>query len=299
MNDTHHSERVHACAPGLGARLRQAREHAGMSRSQLAARMHVLTRIVEDIESDCFERLGADVYIRGHLRSFSREVGLAWSDIEPMLAPSRQEAAPIPIAVAATPRWRANLEAIGHRSVYVTLTVAIVAPIVWLAGSHQLPDTAAPLTLLQPSTRSDAAVAQPAEQRPAVLATASMTPRLPAVVPGVLDPLADSAAASSTDAGRRDESADVAGEWRFVFAEQSWFELYDRDGRRLVHELVPAGAEYRFPEADIGQVALGNAAAVTVHSGADTLDLTRFRQGNVARFAVSSSGEVVSRSSGG
>ncbi|PKL97595.1 MAG: hypothetical protein CVV17_11780, partial [Gammaproteobacteria bacterium HGW-Gammaproteobacteria-7] len=138
MIDIDTSDHV-ACRPeGLGERLRRARENAGLSAAQLASRMHVLVRIVNDIEQDRFDRLGADVYVRGHVKSYAREVGMALSEVESYICQQPAEVAPEMICVSPRSRWQASLEAMGHRSVYIALTLAIVAPIVWLAGNHQL-----------------------------------------------------------------------------------------------------------------------------------------------------------------
>ncbi|MDZ4350681.1 MAG: DUF4115 domain-containing protein [Xanthomonadaceae bacterium] len=294
MIDIDNSDHVACCPEGLGERLRKARENAGLTAHELAARMHVLVRIVNDIEHDRFDRLGADVYVRGHIKSYAREVGMPLSEIESFICRKPAEVAPEMICVTPRPRWQASLEALAHRSVYIVLTVAIVAPIVWLAGNHRLSVADQPLALLDapagPGVNSlaVAGVVDGAVRAP-VIAPASLTPRLPPAEP-------EQDAPSSTKPNRADAEE---GQWQFVFTGDSWFELYDRDGNRLIHELVRAGTDLRFPVARIGRVALGNASDVEVLSGASKIDIERFQQGNVARFAVSSDGEAVARTSGG
>ena len=273
---------------GVGIRLRAAREAAGITIPELAARLHVLARIVEDIESEHFERLGARVYVRGHLRSYAREVGLPWREIEP-LAADPVSCPPELVCMAPTPRWKAQLELLGHRSVYLILTIAIVAPIVWLASHRQLPDLAAPVSLSANAVADSGAVpasidAQTtAVQRPQ-LAPASLALRLPS--------------APATEAWTESE-ADFqpasGGEWRFVFSEDSWFELYAPDGRRVEHRLVKAGEALDFSAALVGRVALGNASAVRVSHGEESIDLAAFLSGNVARFEITAGGEPVPR----
>lgn len=289
------SDHVACCPEGLGDRLRKARENAGLTGHELAARMHVLVRIVDDIEHDRFDRLGADVYVRGHIKSYAREVGMPLSEIESFICSKPAEVAPEMICVAPRPRWQASLEAMAHRSVYIVLTLAIVAPIVWLAGNHRLSVADQPLALLDApagSSGDSLAVAGGVDGavRATVLAPASLTPRLPS---------AEREPEASLPTQPNDRADVGEGQWQFVFTGDSWFELYDRDGNRLVHELVRAGTDLRFPVTRIGHVALGNASDVEVLSGASKIDIARFQQGNVARFAVSSDGEAVARASGG
>jgi cytoskeleton protein RodZ len=60
---------------GAGARLRAARENRGLSAPDAAERLHFDPRIVEALEAEDFPALGADVYVRGHLRRYAELVG--------------------------------------------------------------------------------------------------------------------------------------------------------------------------------------------------------------------------------
>ena len=52
----------------LGSRLRFARESKGLTISELAAKVRVREVLLKHIEKDEFEKVGADVYVRGHIR---------------------------------------------------------------------------------------------------------------------------------------------------------------------------------------------------------------------------------------
>ena len=60
---------------GIGARLRTAREKRALTLLQAAERLHLDTRVVEALEAEDFAALGADVYVRGHLRRYAEAVG--------------------------------------------------------------------------------------------------------------------------------------------------------------------------------------------------------------------------------
>lgn len=280
---------------GLGERLRQARLAAGIDQARLAERMHVLIRIVDDIENDRFERLGAEIYIRGHLRSYAREVGLDRLEIE-AIVPVSTTAPSTLVCMAPTSRWQARLDAVTHRSVHIALTAAIVVPLIWLATNRQLPAAPEHLAVLPPIAETTSGTAaksgSPVETAAAPqLASASLTPRL--------------FGSSSEQAGLAGNSGNdqvptgPVGQWTFIFAAESWFELVDPDGRRLVHELVPAGAKLRFEPDQVGRVTLGNAEVVKVELAGEAIDLSPYRRANVVRFAVSSQGKPAPLSSDG
>lgn len=63
-------------APPLGERLREAREHLGVSIDAAAERTRIRPHVIEAIEASDFEPCGGDFYARGHLRSLARILGL-------------------------------------------------------------------------------------------------------------------------------------------------------------------------------------------------------------------------------
>lgn len=76
------------------------------------------------------------------------------------------------------------------------------------------------------------------------------------------------------------------------FLGESWVEVLDTRGMRIERGLVAAGEERRYAPGQVGSVTIGNADAVEVRVAGQSLDLAPYRSANVARFAVSSSGEI-------
>src|SRR3546814_4276970 len=62
----------HAC----GQRLRAAREAAGLSVAEVASRLKTPSRFIEAPAAAEWDRIGAPVFVRGQLRSYSRLLGL-------------------------------------------------------------------------------------------------------------------------------------------------------------------------------------------------------------------------------
>ncbi|MGN6451899.1 MAG: helix-turn-helix domain-containing protein, partial [Steroidobacteraceae bacterium] len=71
---------------GIGARLRGAREQRGLTLLQAAERLHVDARVLQALEAEDFGALGADVYVRGHLRRYAEAVGESGLELQELYA---------------------------------------------------------------------------------------------------------------------------------------------------------------------------------------------------------------------
>jgi cytoskeleton protein RodZ len=255
---------------GCGARLRKAREAAGLTQADVASRLKMPVRVVQSLEAEDWSRLGAPVFVRGQLRSYSRLLGLMTA---PMVAASGVAVVEPPVLVPRTytPPMQRLTEQLARRLVYIVLTAAIIVP-VWLATRPHLGIVAhdsAPLdmpvqskTISVGSAASPAGVAQP-DPSPLVASLAPMP-----------------------------SSAPQGPELALRLRGDSWVQVTATDGHTLEQSLLHAGDERRFPVAEIGSVVLGNASAVTVSRDGRPLDLAPYLRSNVARFTVSSAGSL-------
>ncbi len=263
---------------GTGLRLRQAREAAGLAVSEVAAAMRVPARVVESLEAEDWDRLGAAVFVRGHLRSYARAVGLPADAFQPE---GELPAVPAPALKPRTytPRYRRIAEQVARRMVYVVITATLAVP-VWMVTRGHLDGTPAEVASLDidPSSAAtrDAAFREQ-QQRPYV---ASMTP-LQSRQPRRVQP------APEPDAREADTPA-----LSLQFTADSWVEISASDGSMLEEALVRAGEQRSFEAGEVGQVVLGNAGAVQVSRFGDIQDIGPFQRANVARFTVSSDGSL-------
>ncbi len=262
---------------GCGRRLRKAREAAGLSQSDVAARLKMPVRVVNSLEEEDWSRLGAPVFVRGQLRSYSRLLGLTTA---PMMDASGVAPIEPPTLTPRTfiPTSRRITESLARRFVYIVLTAAIAIP-VWLATRSHLGDItheAAPLdmpALGSSSPARDVTGPRDENQDPGtvVASLASLPARHPAPRP--------SASATASALSLRMEG-------------DSWVEVIGSDGQPLEQSLLHAGEHRQYARGDVARVVLGNAAAVKVSRNGKTLDLEPFKRANVARFTVSSDGSL-------
>lgn len=262
---------------GIGERLRQARVRAGMSPAEAGTKLKMPTHVIEALEREDWARIGAPVFVRGHLRSYAKLLGLPADAIAANVAVPAARAAEL-VPRTYTPRVQRMAEQTGRRLVYVLITATIAVP-VWLAtrshldggASDAVPlDGAATLTLPQPATTAPA-------EGDAVSTRAQVEPLVASIAPMPQRPQAEAAA---------------AGDLTVSFNGESWVRVTAPDGSVLEQALVQPGQQRVFKSDQLGQAVLGNAEAIALQYQGRPVDLTPYIRANVARFTVSSDGSL-------
>ena len=287
----------------LGQRLRAARERAEIGRDEVARRTRIAPAFIQAIEEGRFERLGANVFARGYLRSYARAVDLpdavvgVWEGrVHRVL-----EDAPAPSLAATSPR-RSSRQ-VASPIVYTLLTVLIAVPAYYgvrQAQQSPLLYSSAPKarvesfeTSVAPATGqasdTDATVALPAEIASEELRTTSnAVPKADAwrqPVMASLTPMLGNA----NDPG----PAPVPLDLRHVqvrLTAPSWIEIVASDGRVIERSLLPKGSmrEYSVPRS--ARVRIGDVDAVELRADGKVIDLTPHTQANVATLTLDEAG---------
>jgi len=261
---------------GIGERLRQARVRAGISPAEAGAKLKMPTHVIEALEREDWSRIGAPVFVRGHLRSYAKLLGLPADAIAANVAVPAPKAAEL-VPRTYTPRMQRVVEQTGRRLVYVLITATIAVP-VWLATRSHLDgsvndavplDGAASLTLPQPATttRNDPATASARVQAEPLVASIAPMPQRP-------------------------QATAAASDLTVSFNGESWVRVTTPDGSVIEQALVQPGQQRVFKAGQLGQAVLGNAQAIAVQYQGRPVDLTPYIRANVARFTVSSDGSL-------
>ena len=118
---------------GCGARLRKAREAAGLTEADVAAKLKMPLSVVRSLEAEDWNRLGAPVFVRGQLRSYSRLLGLATAPVHAAsgVAPVQP---PVLTPRTFTPPMQRLAEQLARRFVYLVLTAVIEVPVSLATG---------------------------------------------------------------------------------------------------------------------------------------------------------------------
>lgn len=261
-----HQNPDHAALAGCGERLRAARVAAGMSMDDVAARLHMPVRVVRSLEAEDWSRLGAPVFVRGQVRSYSRLLGLTTAPMMEALDVGPVEPTRL-VSRTHTPKLHWWAEQVGRRLVYIVLTLSLAIP-AWVATRQHLGtgvEGVAPL---------DAPLATQAD------ATAADTPRTMVASMAPMSATTPRAAAGS-----------AAAEIVLRVRDETWLEVVGSNGESLAKGLLAGGSERRFPAAQVRSLVIGNAAAVDLESAGKPVDLDG--RAGIVRFAVSSDGSLV------
>ena len=271
-------------AEGIGARLRSARERKRLTILQAAERMHVDPDILEALEADDFAALGAPVYVKGHLRHYAELVGESPEALYGLYSQGTQIAPPdltrVPKPVAD------DSGRLVAPAVIVVIGFAVAGTVWWglsLSHRHWLIAASRPVPITVPA----ATPVEPDQPVNLTLAggTASPQPR----------PSKGQAAAVAAPA-----HGDI--EVIFVYSTDSWTEVYDATGRRLLYGLSLGHATRRLEGVPPLSVLLGDASGVTIEVGGRAESFSPFvRADHTAWFLIAADGRVLAapRKSGG
>jgi cytoskeleton protein RodZ len=285
---------------GVGARLQQARERLGFTRTQAAEKLHLEARTIEALETENFAALGASVYIRGHLRRYADLLGESAAQIDAQYC-QRPHATSAP-DLSSVPRQllgggNARAPKLGPWPAGLAAAALAVAVLIWWA-LHSTPrntpaaSTAVTETIkIDPSpaltdTTAPASTPAPAPVAAAAPPAANEHPAAPTAVPARdKNPLALAAATPAAGA--------VPVQLSLRFSGQSWAEVYAADGARLWAEVGQRGSSQDLQGLAPLHVVLGDPAAVAINLNGRGVSLPwRLRHTANVSFTVDASGHV-------
>jgi cytoskeleton protein RodZ len=263
-----------------GGMLRAERERRGYSVQHTAEEMHLDTRVIEALEANRFEALGAPVYARGYLRKYATILGLS-----PATVLARYEAlggmpvdpTPIPTTLA-TPVRVVERRRVSKLPLWIAAAIAIVAGLAWLVFEllqSREPDSA---------TRSEA-VAPTVPQQTVNEPTTAREPTAQATTPApVVAQEAPPAPPPQTTAGEV--------RLRLEFTEPSWTEIYDASGKRLMFDMGTPGRVRTVAGTPPLRVSLGLVSAVSAQVNDRPIVVPRRAGWDSAKFVIEADGSV-------
>jgi cytoskeleton protein RodZ len=258
---------------GIGARLRSAREKRGLTLLQAAERLHLDARVLQALEAEDFAALGADVYVRGHLRRYAEAMGESPAQLQELYSASPHAARPdltrIPRGEPDQGRSRLLLPAL-----LLVVAFAVAGLLWWL---FTLPgEKAHPLPPDRPAA-TDAARA--AEMAAPVDASAA--------------PVRAEGAVPTTSLRAPASTGGAAAQLDLAFAATSWVEVSDVAGRRLLQGLIEGGSNRTLTGTAPFVVVLGNAPAVKLRLNGDPVSAgTLVRRDGSAHLLIDGAGRV-------
>lgn len=307
--------------PGVGERLRVARERKGFSVLQVAERLHIDPQAVEHIETENFAPLGVPVYVRGHIRRYAELVGEQGTELQDMFSKAVKATQPdlrqvpkgekpdesakfivpaiygaVGLAVIGLTWWVLSL--LGKATpTTVADTAPAQAPAVASASARTSPAAPAPAPPPASARAQSASVAPAAPAQPSVTVASQSAPASSVMASTLAPQVASAQSSASSSATAPTPPADirpVSQETELVlrFNQDSFYEVVDASGRKLsdvgsmnTQKLVKGRAPLK--------VMLGNApgVAVEINGRRTAIDTTADRKGEV-HFTVLKDGRV-------
>jgi cytoskeleton protein RodZ len=301
---------------GPGARLKGARETAGLSLDQVAQQLKLAPRQVKALEDEDFGKLPGRTFARGFVRNYARLLNLDSDDLLALMPDAAHAPALGSPALQSTGTTMAELPtAAVNRSNFMRwlIPLVLVAFIVgaaayeWYRGGLVAPGDV-PRTVATAPQADAQLPAQLPPQSPAQLRTQPpANPPTPAAPPAgttstlLPNPLAagGQAAESSPAPEARDASPAAAAPIAapepaaapaplvLSYRGPSWTEVRDRSGQLLIARLVTEGSQQSIRGTPPFDLVIGNAHVVTLTYQGKPIDLSRYTRQNVARLRLS------------
>ena len=272
---------------------------------QAAERLHVDPSLIEALEAERFEELGASVYVRGHVRRYADLVGESPGELHALYSTSAHSARTPDLT-----RVPKSEESVGASSallvpaVLVVIVVAVIGTVWWIGGTLSLsPSRAAHSgggSVLQPAravASRPAAAVSPVGAPPVAGAAGGggATAGGGGVVgaAGAVGASGSGRAAGTPRAVLPAPGPERAAALRMHFAEDSWAEVYDARGQRLFYDTGSADSTRTVSGTPPLKIVLGNPAGVSLELDGRPVSIPSGAERNVSvRFRITSSGHA-------
>ncbi|WP_148715434.1 helix-turn-helix domain-containing protein [Chitinolyticbacter meiyuanensis] len=281
-----HYESTPAPAPvppqGVGRRLRARREELGLTVEQVGAQLKLGKKQIDAIEIDHFESLPGNTFARGFVRNYAKLLGLdagpLLTDLEQLLPKERPQSA-LP-AVKEEVGFNvgggiSSASSGGFAGALVGLATfaAVVGGVWWYLQQPVSPqlDVVPNQVAVMPELTVASAASSVVASAPAVVASAPIV-----------------AAASPAAAVTPTLTPASAGgdELRFVAQGETWVQVRDATGQRVLSEVIPAGSERTVTGKRPFSIKVGNAPQTRLFLKGQPVDLVQYTNVNVATFEL-------------
>jgi cytoskeleton protein RodZ len=303
---------------GLGARLRAGRERMGLTQLQAAEKLHVDAKVVDSLEGERYEVLGAPVFVRGHLKRYAELIGEQPFQLLDLYTASTQPAAP---DLTRLPKVTRNSKPsrLAVPALLVLIAFVMIGVIWWIVQSVNKPGRSDSASAAHEVSTEPAAITPDADGAGPDAASASGTST---ALPGTVNAPTQSAqsnnatrsgAANTATAGAASAAANGAPggaapadqraaapargkgmEVTLRFASDSWVEVYDAKGEKLFYDIGSADSQRTITGTPPFRVTFANAPGVSldVNGKPATVPANAVHE-DAADFIINRSGRIV------
>lgn len=295
----------------FGQRLSSARRALNLTQEQVAADLRLNVSLIKALEEENYSLLPAQMYIAGYLRNYARLLKIPVEPLLNALNMAQLDSPPL-IGDVSIPRKASYSGLIVKLFALVLLVVVLAGLVSWIQSLDFSLFTTKYSDLGQ------------AEQSAGVESKALSIPLPEAVVeepvvtgietPAEAVPATEQHVAESSPVIKKAPPAEVivtekvqapvvqpeitkhGVELVLNFSADSWVEVKDSKGEKLLYDLYRKGQSKQVTGTPPFNIFLGNAAGVTVEYNGQAYDVSPHISGNLARFSLGRSGDYKSDS---
>jgi cytoskeleton protein RodZ len=272
----------------IGRALHAQRLVQCMSIEEVALQLRLSPEIVEAMELDDHERLGAAVFARGRVGSYARLLGIPMNLVDAQFERILSEPPPL-VGHVHAPNSAQGLRWFAGKGIYMAIAAAVAIPMIAMAAMHRAKPAPVSLAVLDGTTSPIRDGSSPASR--GTIFEVGSDANKQAGVPGSAPDGQHIGVASRTAAGSGVDPSAASGDLQLRFSGDNWIDIVDAGGHVIDRGKVEAGSVRHYRTAAVARVTIGDPASVQVLHNGEPVDLTRFRSANQTRFALSSSGQ--------
>ena len=279
-----------------GEQLRAARERRKLTQAQAASEMRIDLTTLRALEADDFSRLGAPIFVKGHLRNYAKQLGIA---LEPLLEAYERAAAPKPPPLVGYRNEGEQMEGrVEFKRMLPTVAagVASVLLVLFAIWLYHRPEPLPTPAATQVTAAVPGSVAAVPTTAPAAATITAALASAPAAAPASSAPRTEVRTEPRAEPAAADaKPALPGGQVRVAlrFTAESWVEVYDPANQPLVYQLFDAGQARELTATPPLRVFIGQAGSVVFSIDGRKIDLAALtKRDATARFTIGAGGAL-------
>ena len=295
MNDTSSEAQQEQASFSFGKRLASARGALNLSREDVSKKLRLGLDIIVALEEEDYTKLTVPIFVNGYLRNYA---GLLKIPAEPLLAAYSQIQVETPILVADAarkpkPSYSNLLVKVASLLIVFVLLAGILS---WLQSQDfELPSLSnfniQKLKAVSVEPVTEFAPLPELLEEEVLLTDGTTDVPVVAVEEEKLELEEQTQAVAEVPTAPEVNVSEPKNKALIVVSEDSWVEVSDSDGKRLIYDLLRADKEYLVSGNTPFKVFLGNAKAVRIEYNGELINLDKYTRGNLARFRLGAAGE--------
>ena len=270
-----------------GRLIAAARESKSIGSADLAARLRLDGKIIKALERDDFENLPSPTFIKGYIRSISKELGV---DADPILEAYAAHGSIEPAALAdfsSRVPEQVGIDSTIVKVVTYALSASLVVLIVlWWRSTYQNGGTTTPDELEK--VTADLGKAAPLPYAYEVVEHDNKGWR---VAPPAGRSAAETVVPAEMPANEEDPllvARAGVGVLHIATDSKAWVEVYNGAGDKLYYDMVRVDAAIEITGHTVYRLIVGNSGSVTIRLNGDSVDLEPHSFQGVARLELES-----------